>query len=174
MTEQIDIIDDNNHALFVASKDQAHSEGLPHRVSAVLIQRPDGKLLVPTAAEHKPESGRLYHSAAGHVTAGEDYLDAAVRELAEETGVSALPAELIELGTYWLHHSYTTRTEHERFQVYLYHCPENTTITLNEEQVNPAWYSKDELSKLYQEEPDRLSLPLQLTYEKLLKVPSNA
>ena len=57
----------------------SHEDYIPHRVSAVLVFRPDGKLLVQ---EHKFHRRLLDHSVGGHVMAGETYEEAARREIA--------------------------------------------------------------------------------------------
>ena len=74
--ETIDIITKNNKVIGQENISVAHQKGLRHRVSAVLLQREDGKYLIPTALEIKPEEGCLCHSAAGHVPAGESYEEA--------------------------------------------------------------------------------------------------
>lgn len=57
----IDIITKNNKVIGQENKYVAHQKGLRHRVSAVLLQREDGKYLIPTASEIKTEAGRLFH-----------------------------------------------------------------------------------------------------------------
>lgn len=41
--ELIDIINDNNEVIGQEMKSKAHEQGLAHRLSAVLLQREDGK-----------------------------------------------------------------------------------------------------------------------------------
>ena len=71
-------------------RDRAHAEGVLHRSGVVFLKRGDGRILV----QHRSPSKRIFPdrydcSAAFHVTFGESYEQAAVRELSEETGVSA-------------------------------------------------------------------------------------
>jgi isopentenyldiphosphate isomerase len=71
-------------------RDRAHAEGILHRSGIVFLKRSDGRVLI----QHRSPSKRIFPdrydaSAAFHVTFGETYEEAALRELAEETGVSA-------------------------------------------------------------------------------------
>lgn len=71
-------------------RDRAHAEGILHRSGIVFLRRSDGKILI----QHRSPSKRIFPncfdtSAAFHVTFGETYEQAALRELKEETGVSA-------------------------------------------------------------------------------------
>jgi len=71
-------------------RDRAHTEGVLHRSGTVFLRRSNGRILV----QHRSPSKRIFPdrydcSAAFHVTFGESYEEAAVRELREETGVSA-------------------------------------------------------------------------------------
>jgi isopentenyldiphosphate isomerase len=160
--EQLDIIDKDDHVIGQAAKGVAHAKGLRHRVGAVLLEREDGKYLIPTASAVKVEAGRLYHSAAGHVLSGESYKDSAMRELLEETG---LKGEGIEhLVTFWFEEAYEQRIEKERFEVYkVRYRPNMGPVRLNEEQVNEKWLSEEELKAIYMDRPEGLSGPLKMT-----------
>ena len=70
-----------------------HLRGKPtklHRypmIAAVLLFNSKGNLILQKIAAHKKWGGLWTYSAAGHVDAGEDYREAAQRELKEETGI---------------------------------------------------------------------------------------
>ncbi len=89
-TKQVMMVDENDNDLEVVSRERTHKEGLLHRIAVVYLVRDNGDVLV-----QERMSGRLDHSAAGHVDLGEDYFTAAKRELKEELGVDC---ELVELG----------------------------------------------------------------------------
>ena len=133
------------------AKAVVHRQGLRHRVAAVLLQRADGKYLIPTASKIKAEAGLLYHSAAGHVLSGESYMDSARRELLEETGLAADNLEF--LGAFWFEKEYPSRIEKESFRVYRATYRRSMGIVrLNEEQVHEQWLSEEELKAHLQEQ----------------------
>jgi 8-oxo-dGTP pyrophosphatase MutT (NUDIX family) len=168
--EQLDIIDEHDRVIAQATKEVAHAKGLRHRVGAVLLQREDGKYLIPTASDMKVEAGRLYHSAAGHVLSGESYEESALRELMEETGLKGEEPEY--LGTFWFEESYAKRIEKERFQVYkVRYYPDMGPVTLNEEQIHEKWLEPEALRALYVHRPEALSGPLRMTCRYLLGTP---
>jgi len=162
--ELLDIIDEGNQVIGQALKSAVHDRGLPHRVGAVLLQRGDGRYLIPTASEIKAEAGRLYHSAAGHVLSGETCRECAQRELLEETGILADGLE--HLGSFWFEKDYPSRKEKEKFEVYeAIYSDGLGAVTLNEEQVDEKWLTLEELGDIYKTRGELLSLPLRRTCE---------
>jgi len=160
--EVVDVIDEKDRITGQAPKAVVHRHGLRHRVSAVLLQRANGKYLIPTASRIKTEAGLLYHSAAGHVLSGESYVDSAGRELQEETGVAADHLEY--LGAFWFEKEYFSRIEKERFHVYkATYRPNMGPVRLNEEQVNELWLSEEELKAVYRNKRKEISAPLLMT-----------
>lgn len=91
MDKNIIWIDENENELGEVSIVRAHEEGLLHRISVVYLINDKSQILI-----QKRNDGRLDHSAAGHVDAGESYLEAAKRELEEELGVKGI--DLQEVG----------------------------------------------------------------------------
>jgi isopentenyldiphosphate isomerase len=169
--ELVDIINDRNEVIGQAVKSEVHQKGLRHRVSAVLLQNENGEYLIPTASDKKVEAGHLFHSAAGHVHAGDSYNASACRELWEETGLKAEPGEAKFLGSFWVEKDYPTRKEKERFEVYLIkYLPRMGKIKMNEEQVNEQWLGVDELTELFRKHPEKFSYPLSLTCKHILKI----
>ena len=166
--ELLDVIDKNNIVVRQALKSAVHEQGLLHRMSAVLLKRADGRYLIPTASNLKADAGGLFHSTAGHVDAGESYLDAAVRELQEEVGIVLPKDKLTSLGSYWIEKDYPSRNrkEHGRFEIF--EGPySGEKITLNEEQTNAQWFNKEELRDIERTAPEKLSYPLTLTCKNI-------
>ena len=166
--EEVDVIDQEGRVTGQALKTVVHRQGLRHRVAAVLLQRQDGKYLIPTASDLKAEAGLLYHSAAGHVLSGESYVDSAQRELLEETGLSADHFDY--LGAFWFEKEYPSRIEKENFHVYKASYREGMgPVRLNEEQVHEQWFSKEELAAIYRDEREKISAPLLMTCKHILE-----
>lgn len=171
--ELVDIINKNNQVTGQEMKSEIHKKGLRHRVSAVLLQNNEGKYLIPTASERKVEAGGLFHSAAGHVQAGDNYVKSACRELWEETGLAADENQVELMGNFWVEKDYPTRSEKERFEVFKIKYYESMgPVKLNEEQINEQWLSEDELREIYNNHPEKLSYPLTLSCKKIFKFDS--
>ena len=104
-TELIDVYnEDGSTAGYVASRDYVHWKGLWHAtVHTWIVRQGDGgrpELLLQLRAAGK----RLYPScwdisSAGHIPAGEDAVQGAIRELREELGITVPPEELAYVGT---------------------------------------------------------------------------
>ena len=104
MTEEIfDIVDDNGEPTGrTAPRSEVHRIGLWHRTAHVWIYRRRGQtteiLLQKRSADKDAYPGCYDISSAGHIPAGDDYVESALRELKEELGLTALPEELTECG----------------------------------------------------------------------------
>ena len=102
MKEYLDIIDDKgNPTGAVVERSVAHLEGVPHRTSHVwLLRKKDGRvqILLQRRAAIKSFPGCYDISSAGHIPAGDDFVASALRELKEELGVTAEPADLVCCG----------------------------------------------------------------------------
>jgi len=95
--ELIDICDENDNVTGQAMKSEAWEKGLRHRVARVLIYKSNGEIFAQLRSENKELHPGLWDiGVAGHVAVGEDYIDAAVREMAEEAGL-AIQKENLEL-----------------------------------------------------------------------------
>lgn len=96
-TEEIlDVIDENNTVIDTATRTDVHKKGLLHREVYVWIVTPDNKLIFQNRSANKDTfPGLLETSMGGHVSIGMNYEESAVRELKEETGITALPSDLM-------------------------------------------------------------------------------
>jgi isopentenyl-diphosphate delta-isomerase len=94
--ELIQVVDQYDHPLFGATKDDIQKHKLWYRVARIMVEDGQGNLLLQKRASDKRLfPGRWDNSAAGHVDMGESYLEAAERELAEEVGIRGVPLEKI-------------------------------------------------------------------------------
>lgn len=89
--ELFDVVDENDHVVGTESRDFVHVNNLPHRAVHILLSNSAGHLFLQKRALWKDRNPGLWDSSAsGHVDSGEDYLEAAQRELGEELGVGPL------------------------------------------------------------------------------------
>ena len=76
-------------------KPQIHRDGDWHRAVHVWIMTPDDRILVQRRAAVKENNPGLWDvSCAGHISAGESVIEAAIREADEELGIVLEPEEL--------------------------------------------------------------------------------
>ena len=81
----------------------AHRDGTPHRTAHVWLirRRPAGGfdvLLQKRSREKDAFPGCYDISSAGHIPAGDGFVESALRELEEELGIRAEPSELVRIG----------------------------------------------------------------------------
>jgi isopentenyl-diphosphate delta-isomerase type 1 len=88
-----EIVDENDRVIGTAVRSACHGNpALVHRVAHVLVFDPGGRLLLQKRSRHKDiQPGKWDTSVGGHLDPGEDYLQAARREMAEELGISGVP-----------------------------------------------------------------------------------
>lgn len=82
-------------------RETAHLEGVRHRTAHLwLLRKKDGRteILLQKRAMTKSFPGCYDISSAGHIPAGDEYRESAVRELKEELGLTAAESELIYCG----------------------------------------------------------------------------
>ena len=88
--EIFDVCDADDRVIGQAPRSHVHARGLLHRAAHVFVFNSRDELLVQVRSAAKDEFPLCYtSSASGHLSAGEDYLESAQRELEEEIGISA-------------------------------------------------------------------------------------
>lgn len=102
--EMFDIVDENgNPTGKVKERTAVHRDGDRHRTSHIWILRDNEKgsqdILLQRRSENKDSHpGCLDISSAGHIKAGDDFLESALRELKEELGIEVAPEDLEDRG----------------------------------------------------------------------------
>jgi len=86
--ELMDVCDENNNIVGQKMKSLILSKGLWHRTARLFVYNPNGEILIQLRSANKDlYPNRWDVGAAGHVSAGESYEDAAIREAGEELGM---------------------------------------------------------------------------------------
>lgn len=103
MMEFLDVVDENGMPTGeTVERSAAHANGIRHRTSHVwlLRRRSEGvEVLLQKRSDNKDSFPGCYDtSSAGHIPAGVDFEDSALRELREELGLSAEKKELNDCG----------------------------------------------------------------------------
>jgi isopentenyldiphosphate isomerase len=120
VTELVDVLDESGAPVSVKEKREVHRDGDPHRCAHIWIVRGTDVLLQRRALVKESWPGMWDISVAGHVSAGETSVAAAIREAHEELGLDIAPSDLGFLAT--LRYHCTLRddyVENEFHDVYL-------------------------------------------------------
>ena len=153
--EIFDVIDkDGNPTGETVTREQAHTEGIPHRTAHIwILRKKEGRIQVLLQKRSKNKDsfpGMFDTSSAGHIQAGDEPLESALRELEEELGIHATPEQLHFAGTFPISfakefHGKMFRDEELAF-VYIYDQPVDITeLILQKEEVEAVrWMDYEE------------------------------
>lgn len=162
----IQIVDEADIPIGGGTMQEAQAKGLWHRIVRVTVEDEDGNVLLQKRAPTMlMNPNRWDNSCSGHVDIGEDWVEAAERELAEEIGL-----EHVEL-TEWQRSKREVQEPDgrilRRFNVlYRTVVPHNTHFTIQPEEVSEVrWFSIAELQKLIADQPDGVTYSLRKMYE---------
>jgi 16S rRNA (adenine1518-N6/adenine1519-N6)-dimethyltransferase len=94
--EMFDVVDENDHVLRQASRHDVHKNHWRHRAVHIFVFNRAGELFLQKRSRWKDaHPSRWDSSAAGHVNAGDDYEETAIREVGEEMGAKVDRVELL-------------------------------------------------------------------------------
>ena len=92
------VVDEADHVVGQALREKVHGNNLLHRAVHILLFNRQNELFLQKRSRLKDRHPCLWDSSvAGHVDAGEDYDQAAARELQEELGITALLRRVVKL-----------------------------------------------------------------------------
>ena len=144
--EMFDVIDmDGNKTGAIKERGVVHREGALHATSHIWIARKNEKsgydiLLQKRSACKDSHPGCYDISSAGHIGAGDEALESALRELEEELGIKAKPENLLEFGVQYKNYEgeFYGRPfrDNQRSILYLYKEPINMDeLVLQESEI---------------------------------------
>jgi Isopentenyldiphosphate isomerase len=151
--EMLDIIDEKgNPTGEIIDRSIAHLNGIRHRTAHVWILRKKNnriQVLLQKRSVHKDSYPDCYDiSSAGHILAGCDYIESALRELKEELGVSVREDELVFAGIRNL--EYKDVFHHQVFHdvevsyIYVLEMDREDFVLQKEEVSEVQWFDFDE------------------------------
>lgn len=153
MAELLHCCDENLNTIESVDRNIVHKEGIWHKTSHVWLYDDEGFVYFQV----RTDADKLYTSASGHVMAGEEPINTAYRETAEELGFQLDPRklELIEVDAWKL--DTEVKHDHAFAYIYLYKIP----VNYNAFSVNP-----DEVSNIVKiKAKDLLGYLLALPFE---------
>ena len=126
-TEFFDIVDEDDHNIGKASREECHKRGLIHRSVMFFVFDDEGRVLVTKRTKTKDFfPGYWSIVLGGHVHAGESYEEAVVREMEEEAKLKVKP---------FLITSFKKRIPEEKENVKVYGVLAKDNLTLNDEEL---------------------------------------
>ncbi len=104
-TEMLDVVDEHDKPLgFTKLRTEVHRDGDWHREVHVWVYNGKGELLFQLRGPNQESFPNCWDvSVGGHVSAGSEYADSALKELEEELGIKAHAKDL-QIIKYWQHH----------------------------------------------------------------------
>jgi len=95
MAEYLDVVDDEDNVVGKALRSDCHEKNLMHRSVMFFIFDPDYRVLVNKRVADKEFFGGMWSIVlGGHVSSGQSYDEAVVREAEEEAGVESKPFKI--------------------------------------------------------------------------------
>lgn len=170
MTEYLDICLENGMPTGqTIERKQAHRNGILHRTAHVwIVRKLDGRyqILLQKRSMNKDSFPGLYDtSSAGHIPAGTEPLDSALRELEEELGIRASKSDLVYIGTFRSQYEKVFRSElfrdNEVTRLYLYQkSVAEDRLTLQQSEVSEVrWFDLESVYEEIQHSRERICVP---------------
>jgi isopentenyl-diphosphate delta-isomerase type 1 len=158
--ELLAIVDADDVVIGSKTRREIHQEGLRHRAVHILVFDSHGHLCLQKRSLSKDVNpGAWDTSAAGHVDFGEDYANAARRELSEELSIHR-PEAFEAVGRI----DACALTGWEFVQIFA--CRYTGSITPNPEEIDLLkWVSRDELKRLLSEQPETITRSFRQVWE---------
>ena len=137
LDEILDVIDENDVVISRATRKEVHSNGLPHRAVHIFLFNSSGQIYGQRRSANKDSHPlKLDSSAAGHLDSGENYAEAAVRELFEELSINTDLEEEFRFGP-------DARTDNERVALFTCRCDDTPMPNLDEIIHGDFWIPAD-------------------------------
>ena len=171
--EYFDILNpDGTTAGYSLPRSQVHREGLWHKSAHIWVTNTHGRILLQRRAPDKDTHPGLWDiSAAGHLSAGDSSIDAAVREIREELGLVIAPSRVIFRFTDREEHTSRNITDREFHDVFTLVITDDEAELISPDPVelcDVRWLTIDEFGKELNASPE-LFVPHQAEYRWVLK-----
>ncbi len=160
--EYFDILDDNgNKTGKIKLRSEVHRDGDWHKAVHIWIINDKGDILLQRRCATKDSDPNMLDiSSAGHLTAGDDSLSGAIRELKEELNIDVKPDELKFIKTIKRSSKYTSTFINNEFDdLYILRTTKNIDdMKYQEEEISEIFYVpyKEFKSMVKNKQPDLL------------------
>lgn len=141
--EYFDILDENgNKTGKTKLRSEVHREGDWHKAVHIWILNNNGDVLLQRRCATKDSNPNMLDiSSAGHLSAGDESLDGAIRELKEELNLDVKPEELKFIKTIKRSSKYTSTFINNEF--------DDLYILITDKTISDMKYQEDEISEIF-------------------------
>ncbi len=162
----IQVVNEDDEPIAAAPLGEVYAQGLIHRVVFTFVEDPSGNILLQKRSPNvMTYPGSWDISSAGHVDEGEDYLEAAERELQEELGVIGFP--LRQIDSFRDDETYEGHLLKRFKRVYKTVIPADTPLKLNPEEVTATkWFHPKEIRRLLDEQPEEFASGIEICFKR--------
>lgn len=159
------VVDDTDKEIGLAMLAEVWEKGLYHRIVRIMIEDGKGAILLQKRSDHMVLfPGCWDNSAAGHVDRGMTYHTAALQEVAEELGISAVG--LAEIGYFLLEDTYEGRRMNQFNRVYRLQYVGEVVTQDQHEVAGFQWISIGDAKRLAADHPDQCTPGLRSVLER--------
>ena len=164
MAEEIfDVVNERDEVIDRQPRREVHARGLWHRAVHVLVFNARGAVFLQKRSLQKDTAkGKWDSSASGHLDAGEEYDDCAVREVREEIGLvlAATPQRLFKIAA--------CRETGWEF-CWVYRCASEGPFTLHPDEIETGeWFAPDAVTQWVNDRPQDFARAFVLIWQKYL------
>lgn len=164
----VQVVDVHDRPVGTASTQEVQSKGLWHRVVRVMIESPDGHILLQKRVKKRLYPDRWDNSAAGKVDAGETTDQAVRRETGEELGIGYLELDFKQTDYYPSEEEFEGLRLNEFNTVYRAILDPREELHPNPREVQAVrWVSRDELRQLVADHPEQCTPGLRDVVQRL-------
>lgn len=149
---KITIVDENDKVIGAEERKVAVENGLIHRIARVVLKNSNNQIYLQKRGPEVPTwPGRWDQSAGGHVDEGEDYYDAAVRELREELGICNVNMTRVDK---WYKEEKVGGKKMRRFNALFAGRYDGDVILAKDEVEKGGWFDSKKIKKWMREKPN--------------------
>ncbi len=162
MAEYFYVVDEEDNVIGKALREECHRNRLIHRSVYVFVLNDENKLFIQKRSENKDlYKGYYTGSATGHVDYGEEYDEAARRELKEELGIEAPITRICKFKCF---------SDVEREISALYLCRYNGPIRFDREEISEGLFmSLEDIKRDMETGKRRFALGFKTAFKEFLK-----